>query len=179
MPGHNPARPSANLIAAGERLVSINIRPADPGDVDAILAFIRGLARYEHAEKEVVATTADLDAALFGANAKVHCLIAETGNTSVGCAIYFYNFSTWIGKYGIYLEDLFVEEAHRGAGAGLALMQALATIAIDEGCTRFEWSVLDWNQPSIDFYERLGAEAQSEWIGYRMSGDVLAQLAAL
>lgn len=155
------------------------VREATPDDLPDILEFIRGLARYEHAEDEVVATVDDLHAALFGENAKARCLIAELDTHSVGCAVFFYNFSTWTGQYGIYLEDLFVEEAHRGTGAGLALMRALAKIAVDEGCTRFEWSVLDWNQPSINFYERLGARAQPEWIGYRMAGDVLARLASL
>lgn len=155
------------------------VRPATRDDLAAILEFIRGLARYEKAEDQVVATVADLEAALFGANARVRCLVADANGESVGCAIFFYNYSTWTGKYGIYLEDLFVDEAHRGTGAGLALMQALAQIAVEEGCTRFEWSVLDWNQPSINFYERLGAEPQSEWIGYRMSGEVLTRLASL
>tara|TARA_Y100001934_G_scaffold120178_1_gene146952 strand:+ start:1142 stop:1621 length:480 start_codon:yes stop_codon:yes gene_type:complete len=159
--------------------VAPTVREAVPADLPDILEFIRGLARYERAEDEVVATVDDLEAALFGDNAKARCFIAGIDGKSVGCAVFFYNFSTWTGRYGIYLEDLFVEEAHRGTGAGLALMQALAKTAVDEGCTRFEWSVLDWNQPSIDFYERLGAEAQSEWIGYRMAGDVLARLASL
>ncbi len=155
----------------------IEIREAVPTDVDVILAFIRGLARYEKAEDEVVATTDDLADALFGQTAKTRCLIAESDGTAVGFALFFYNFSTWTGRYGIYLEDLFVDEEHRGTGAGFALMERLAQIAVSEGCTRFEWSVLDWNKPSIDFYESLGAEAQSEWIGYRMSGNALRQLA--
>mgnify|MGYP001205639294 CR=1 FL=1 len=155
------------------------VREATPADLPDILGFILGLARYEHAEDEVVTSIDDLDAAIFSGSARVRCLIAQSNGLSVGCAIFFYNFSTWTGKYGIYLEDLFVEEAHRGKGAGLALMRALANIAVEEGCTRFEWSVLDWNQPSIDFYEQLGAQAQSEWIGYRMAGDVLSRLASL
>ncbi len=153
------------------------VREAQPEDVGTILEFIRGLARYEKAEDEVVATTDDLTAALFGESAKSRCLIAEQDGESVGFALFFYNFSTWTGRYGIYLEDLFVAEEHRGTGAGFALMERLAQIAVEEGCSRFEWSVLDWNKPSIDFYEALGAEAQSEWIGYRMSGDALARLA--
>lgn len=156
----------------------MNVRDAKPDDVGAILEFIRGLARYEKAEDEVVATADDLHAALFGDNAKTRCLIAESDEgEAIGFALFFYNFSTWTGRYGIYLEDLYVDEAHRGTGAGFALMERLAQIAVAEDCSRFEWSVLDWNTPSIKFYEALGAEAQSEWIGYRISGDALKRLA--
>lgn len=162
--------------------MSISVRAATPDDLEVILAFIRGLARYEHAEDEVIATTADLNAALFAPAAKARCLIADRVDDAgrviepVGFALFFYNFSTWTGKYGIYLEDLFVEEKYRGTGAGFALMQRLAQIAIEEDCSRFEWSVLDWNTPSIAFYERLGAEPQSEWIGYRLAGEALRRL---
>lgn len=160
--------------------MSITVRQAVPDDIEAILDFIRGLARYEKAEDEVVATTADLHAALFGPAAKTRCLLAERsgeeGAEPVGFALFFYNFSTWTGKYGIYLEDLFVDAGHRGTGAGFALMERLAQIAIEEDCARFEWSVLDWNTPSIQFYDSLGAEPQSEWIGYRLSGDALRRL---
>jgi GNAT superfamily N-acetyltransferase len=154
------------------------VREARPGDVSTILKFIRGLARYENAADEVVATTGDLTEALFGDRARTRCLIAEDEGEAIGFALFFYNFSTWTGRSGIYLEDLFVEEAHRGTGAGFALMERLAQIAAEEGCPRFEWSVLDWNKPSIEFYEALGAEPQSEWIGYRLSGHALKRLAA-
>ena len=156
----------------------MTVRAARPGDVRAILRFIRGLARYEKAESEVVATIDDLSEALFGENARTRCLIAEDDGQAVGFALFFYTFSTWTGRYGIHLEDLFVEETHRGSGVGFALMERLAQIAVQEGCARFEWNVLDWNTPSIDFYEALGAEPLSEWIGYRLSGHALERLAA-
>ena len=157
--------------------MSIEVRDAGPDDTETILEFIRGLARYEHAEDEVVATPTDIKKALFGENAKARCLIAESEEQPVGFALFFYSFSTWTGKYGIYLEDLFVNEESRGKGAGMALMKRLAAIAVSEDCTRFDWSVLDWNQPSIDFYEWLGADPQSEWIAYRLSGNALHRLA--
>lgn len=158
-------------------MTGITIRDARIEDADLILAFIKGLARYEKAEHEVVATAADIRRAIFGEDARVRAVIGEVDGNAAGFALFFYNFSTWTGKYGIYLEDLFVEPEHRGAGLGKALLTHLARLAVDEGCTRFEWSVLDWNRPAIDFYEALGAEAQSEWIGYRLSGRALQALA--
>jgi len=159
-------------------MATINIRDARIEDAAQILAFIKGLAAYEKAPHEVIATVADIERALFGESARVRAVIGEVDQAPAGFALFFYNFSTWTGKYGIYLEDLFVLPEHRGAGLGKALLRHLAQIAVAEDCSRFEWSVLDWNEPAIGFYESLGAEAQSEWIGYRLSGEALAALAA-
>lgn len=159
-------------------MATITIRDARIEDAAQILAFIKGLAAYEKAPHEVIATVADIERALFGDNARVRAVIGELDQVPAGFALFFYNYSTWTGKYGIYLEDLFVLPEHRGAGLGKALLKHLAQIAVAEDCSRFEWSVLDWNEPAIGFYESLGAEAQSEWIGYRLSGEALARLAA-
>ena len=104
--------------------------------------------------------------------------MCRDGDIPIGFALYFYNFSTWLGRHGLYLEDLYVTPEHRGKGAGKALLQHLAGIAVAEGCGRFEWSVLDWNQPAIDFYESMGAKPQSEWVGYRLTGEALQALAS-
>ncbi len=154
------------------------IRRARINDVPQILAFIRELADYEREPDAVEATESDIEQALFGAGSTTHCLIAETPEGAVGFALYFYNFSTWTGKRGIYLEDLYVTPEARGRGAGKALLVALARKTVEEGCRRFEWSVLNWNTPSIEFYESLGARPMTEWIGYRVDGDALARLAA-
>jgi len=155
----------------------LNIRPATPDDVTKILWFIRQLAIYEKAEHEVHASEDQIHSALFGHDAHCGSLIAEVDGEAVGFALYFFNFSTWLGKPGLYLEDLFVMPESRGQGAGKALLKALAKIAVDRGCGRFEWSVLDWNTPAIDFYQSLGAEPQSEWIIYRTHGEALNRLA--
>lgn len=155
----------------------LTIRPANPTDVSQILWFIRQLAIYEKAEHEVHATAPQLHEALFGDSAHCGCLMAEMDDQPIGFALYFFNFSTWLGKPGLYLEDLFVMPESRGLGAGKALLQALAKVAVERGCGRFEWSVLDWNTPAIEFYESLGAKPQSEWIIYRTSGEALEQLA--
>ena len=154
------------------------IRTAVAADIPQILAFIRELAIYEKALPEVVATPAMLESALFGPGANVEALLCEQDGAAVGFAVYFFNFSTWLGRHGLYLEDLFVTPSARGAGAGRALLTYLAAEAVARGCGRFEWSVLDWNTPAIGFYESLGAVAQSEWIGYRLEGDALRRLAA-
>ncbi len=154
------------------------IREATSGDVPLILRFVRELAEYERALAEVTATEEMLLQTLFGSGAKAHCLICEQGEEAIGFALYFYNFSTWQGKYGIYLEDLYISPEYRGIGAGTALLQHIAKIAVAQGCGRFEWSVLDWNEPSIRFYESFGAQAMSEWIGYRLSGEALRNFAA-
>lgn len=156
----------------------LTIRPAIATDVAQILWFIRQLAIYEKAEHEVHATDAQLHEALFGERAHCGCLMAEIEGQAVGFALYFFNFSTWLGKPGLYLEDLFVMPESRGLGAGKALLKALAGVAVERGCGRFEWSVLDWNTPAIEFYESLGAKPQSEWIIYRTSGEALDKLAA-
>lgn len=157
---------------------ALHIRPATVGDADTILHFIRELAIYEKAEHEALATPAHIHRTLFGAQPRVFGLICERGGTPIGFAVYFFNYSTWQGQHGLYLEDLYVTPEQRGAGAGKALLQRLAHIALQHDCGRFEWSVLDWNTPSIHFYDSLGAKPQSEWIRYRMTGQALHDLAA-
>ena len=150
------------------------VRPALVSDVDRIHQLVCDLAAYENAAEEVRATPEQLRTALFGPAPAVFALVAEgPDGTVVGFALWFLNFSTWEGVHGIYLEDLFVEPEHRGSGLGKALLGALAEIAVDRGYARFEWWVLDWNRPSIDFYRRLGAVAMDEWTVYRLSGDAL------
>ncbi|GAA0374274.1 GNAT family N-acetyltransferase [Streptomyces blastmyceticus] len=165
------------------------IRPATPDDVPVIHAMIRELAEYERALEDVKATEEQLREVLFGADPAVFALIAESdepvagGGISagepVGFALWFRNFSTWTGTHGIYLEDLYVRPGARGAGHGKALLATLARICVDRGYQRFEWSVLDWNAPSIAFYKSLGAEPMDEWTVRRMSGEPLRTLAAL
>ena len=155
----------------------LRIRAATPADAPLILHFVRELAIYEKAEHEVLATPEHFLRVLFAEHPKVFGLICENAaGTAVGFAVYFFNFSTWQGRQGLYLEDLYVSPEHRGLGAGKALLQHLARIAVDNDCGRFEWSVLDWNTPAIDFYDSLGAQPQTEWIRYRLTG---AQLQAL
>ena len=155
----------------------LTLRPAIPTDVPQILAFIRELAEYERDADAVLATEADLLRDGFTEPRRFHCLMAQWAGNSAGFALYFYSYSTWAGHAGIYLEDLFVRPAYRGKGIGKALIAAVAAIAVAEGCPRFEWSVLDWNQPSIDFYHRIGAVMKSGWKGMRVSGDALTALA--
>ncbi len=154
-----------------------SITPATPADVPQILSFIRELAVYEREPDAVLATEADLHSALFGNAPKVFCLLCRDGEVALGFALYFYNFSTWLGRHGLYLEDLYVSPEHRGRGAGKQLLQHLAAIAVKEGCGRFEWSVLDWNQPAIDFYQSFGAEPMSDWTIYRLTGEALSNFA--
>lgn len=156
----------------------LSIRTAQESDLEQIMTFIRELAIYEKAEHEVVASLEDLRATLFGSQPKVFGLMCELGDQAVGFAVYFYNYSTWLGKHGIYLEDLYVTPEHRGLGAGKALLKRLAEIAVAEDCGRVEWSVLDWNEPAIQFYQSLGAGAQDEWTVYRMSGTALSEFAS-
>ncbi len=155
----------------------IAIRAATEADAALILRFIRELAIYEKAEHAVVTDESQLRQTLFGADAKAHALVCEMEGQPVGYAVYFFNYSTWLGKPGIYLEDLYVTPAQRGRGAGKALLKHVAAIAVQQGCGRYEWSVLDWNKPAIDFYEALGARPMSEWTIYRVSGDGLRHLA--
>lgn len=157
---------------------SLTITPARECDVDQMMQFIQDLADYEKEPDAVVATAADLHRELFAASPRVFAVLCWDGDEAVGFALYFFNYSTWLGRQGLYLEDLYVDPKHRGRGAGKALLTHLAQIAVAEGCGRFEWSVLDWNQPAIDFYESLGARPQSEWTTYRMTGDALAALGA-
>ena len=155
----------------------ISIRPATPADVPLIIRFIRELAEYEKAPEEAVATEQQLEQALFCDSPRVFSVICEVDGDSAGFALYFYNFSTWLGCHGLFLEDLYVTPDQRGAGAGKALLKHLARLAVKEGCGRFEWNVLDWNQPAIDFYEAFGAQPQSDWIGYRLAGEALSAFA--
>jgi GNAT superfamily N-acetyltransferase len=156
---------------------SLTIRRAAPADVPVVLAFIRELAVYEHLGHEVVATEADVHAALFGARSYAEVALACLDGQPVGFALYFHNFSTFVGKPGIYLEDLFVRPQARGRGAGKRLLAYLARTALERGCARLDWAVLDWNAPSIAFYRSLGAVDQSEWTTYRLDGPALARLA--
>ncbi|SEL70807.1 Ribosomal protein S18 acetylase RimI [Sphingomonas palmae] len=154
-----------------------DIRPATHADVATILRFIRELAVYEREPDAVEANESSLALALFGEHPAAEALIAEVAGESVGFALFFHNFSTWIGKRGLYLEDLYVTPDARGQGAGRALLAHLAAIALDRGCGRFEWSVLDWNTPAIDFYRKIGAVPMEEWTIQRVTGDALVQLA--
>lgn len=153
------------------------IRPATPADVGTILRLIRELAEFERAPDKAVATEALLHDALFGAPPAAEALIAEQNGAPVGMALFFHNFSTWTGLRGLYLEDLYVTPRARGSGVGTALLRHLAAIAVDRGCGRFEWAVLDWNTPAIDFYRSMGAELLDEWTVNRVSGDALLALA--
>ena len=152
--------------------------PAAADDVALLLRLIRALAEYERMSDQVVATEADLHDALFGARPVAEAVIASVGAEPVGFALWFYNYSTFLGRPGLYLEDLFVLPDWRGRGIGRALLQHLARVAVERGCGRMEWSVLDWNEPAIGFYRRLGAQAMNEWTVYRLTGDALARLAA-
>ncbi|MGQ8364066.1 N-acetyltransferase family protein [Glaciecola sp. 1036] len=156
---------------------NITIRDAVIDDTGTILHFIKELAIFEKAEDQVEATEDMIQEAVFSENSTVFALICESGSTPVGFAIYFHNYSTWQGKHGLYLEDLYVSPEYRGSGAGKALLKQLAKIAVEKGCGRFEWSVLDWNTPAIDFYESIGAVPKSEWIGYQLAGDALTSFA--
>lgn len=158
--------------------IDLAIRFATASDASTILSFIRGLARYEKLEHEVVADEAALHATLFGARPAAEVLLAELSGTPVGFALFFPSYSTFLARPGLYLEDLFVDPAARGRGVGLALMSALARIAVARNYGRFEWSVLDWNTPALDFYAALGAVPQSEWTVQRLVGPPLAALAA-
>lgn len=154
----------------------IHVRPADPADIALILRLVRELAEYEREPDAVVATEAMLHDALF-ARRVAEAVIAELDGAPVGFALFFHNFSTWTGKPGIYLEDLYVTPEARGAGAGKALLRHIAGLALDRDCGRFEWAVLDWNQPAIDFYRAMGAVGMEEWTIQRVTGDALARLA--
>jgi GNAT superfamily N-acetyltransferase len=155
----------------------ISIAPASEDDVPVILNFIRQLAEYEKLSHLVVATEANIHEHVFGPHSVAEVLLAYWNGQAVGFALYFRNFSTFLGQPGIYLEDLFVEPDFRGKGIGKALLIRLAQVAIERGYGRLDWSVLDWNAPSIEFYRRLGAVSQDAWTGYRLTGDALSRLA--
>ncbi|MDB5403106.1 MAG: hypothetical protein QOD93_1432 [Acetobacteraceae bacterium] len=157
--------------------MTTNIRPARPTDTPAILRLIRGLAEYERLLHEVTTTETELREALFGAVPRVHAFLAEVDQHPIGLALFYYTFNSFKCRPNIFLEDLFVDPAHRATGIGLALMQHLARLAVTEDCARIEWRVLNWNQPSIDFYHRLGAQPIQLWHTLLLSGEALASLA--
>ena len=153
------------------------IRPATAADVPIILELIRALATYERAPNDVTATEDGLSKVLFGEKPAAEVLLAFENETAVGFAVFFHNFSTWLGRPGLYLEDLFVRPEDRGKGYGRALLIHLAKIARDRGCGRMEWAVLDWNEPAIQFYRKLGAKSMDEWSVFRLTRDGIAKLA--
>ena len=166
------------LIQKSEMKVSeVMIREASIDDSSLILDFVKELARYENAEKEVIATVKDIEKNLFDHNTTTKAVICLSEGKPIGFAVYFLNFSTWLGRNGLYLEDLYISPKFRGYGAGKKLLKYLAVKALEYDCGRFEWSVLDWNEPAIKFYESIGAKPQSEWVGYRLQGQSLIDLA--
>jgi len=158
--------------------LAVRIDAATPADIPTILTLIRELAAFERLLDEVQATEQQLHDGLFGARPSAEVAMARVGTEVVGFALFFHNFSTFVGKPGLYLEDLFVRQQYRGHGCGEALLRYLARLALDRGCGRFEWSVLDWNQRAIDFYKNLGAVPLAEWTIFRVTGDALTRLAA-
>lgn len=156
----------------------LKIRPATREDAATIVDLITALAIYEREPDAVTATEADILRDGFGATPRFRCVIAEWEGQPAGFALWFYNYSTWQGRAGLYLEDLFVKPEFRGKGIGKALLLHLAKVASDENCGRFEWSVLDWNTPAIEFYESLGAKLHREWLRMRVEGDALSKLAS-
>lgn len=159
-------------------MMALTIRPAQPQDVPAILSLIRALAEYEKLLDEVTATEAALRDSLFGERPYAEAIIAWDRDEAVGFALYFHNYSTFLARPGIYLEDLFVRSAYRGRGLGTELLARVARVAVERGCARMEWSVLDWNAPALAFYRSLGARPLKEWIVNRVAGDTLQSLAA-
>ena len=156
----------------------VRIEKATADDVGEILAMIRGLAEYERLADRVVATEAGLRESLFGPNPAAEVVFAKVGAQNVGFALFFHNYSTFLGQRGLYLEDLFVKPEHRGRGCGRALLSHLASLALERRCGRLEWSVLDWNAPAIAFYESLGAVALDDWTVFRVTDEKLRDLAA-
>jgi len=157
--------------------VTVTIRSARPDDVPTILGFVRELAAFEKEPEAVVSTEALMQEALFGAHPAAEALIAEIDGACVGMAVFYHTFSTWTGVRGIWLDDLYITPNARGAGAGSALLRELAGVAVDRGCARFEWWVLDWNTPAVELYRRIGAEAMDAWTVQRVSGEALTTLA--
>lgn len=153
------------------------LRFATPDDVPTIMRFVRELAEFEREADKVVATEELLHEAMFGERPAAEAVIAERDGEPLGMALFFHNFSTWTGWRGLYLEDLYVTPAARGQGVGAALLRHLAGIAVDRGCTRFEWAVLNWNTKAIEFYKAMGAEPMDDWTVNRVSGPALAKLA--
>jgi len=166
-----------DTIVTMEDVAYFQIRPAREQDVPIILELIRDLAAYERAPDEVSATEEQLVDVLFGQKPAAEVLLAFEGESPAGFAVYFYNFSTWLSRPGLYLEDLFVKPERRGKGYGRALLVELAKIARDRGCGRMEWAVLDWNEPAIKFYRALGAKPMDEWTVFRLTREDIAKLA--
>ncbi len=160
-----------------DRVSDVAVRPARPEDVAEVVAMIRELAAYERVPEAAQATDRLLHASLFGPDARVFCHIAEQDGQTVGFALWFVNFSTWLGRHGIYLEDLYVRPTARGRGAGRGLVGALAQICVNRGYRRLDWTVLDWNEPARQFYDGLGARALPEWVPYRLCDDALRRVA--
>ena len=158
--------------------MQLRIRDAVRADLPKILQFIKDLAEYEKAPNEVVLSISDLEQSLFGTNPQVYCLIAELENEVTGFAVWHLNYSTWLGKHGIYLEDLYIDPKYRGQGHGKALLRKLAQICVERGYKRLQWWVLDWNQSAINFYKSIGAEPMDQWTVFRVSGSSLEKLAA-
>jgi GNAT superfamily N-acetyltransferase len=179
-PGQGASTPSprAAMTAPPTAPPRFTIRPAQPADAALVLSFVRKLADYERLTGEVQASEADLRAALFGPRPSAEVVLAEQDGRAVGFALFFHTFSTFVGKPGLWLEDIFVDPEVRGRGCGRALMAHLARLAVERDCGRFEWSVLNWNEPSIAFYRGLGAQAMDAWTGFRLSGEKLERLAA-
>ena len=157
--------------------MAATIRNATPADIGGMFALMYELAEFEKLTHLFVATEDGLRDALFGARPSAEALVAEDGGKLVGYALFFHNFSTFLGRRGLYLEDLYVQPSQRGSGLGTALLRRLAALAVERGCGRFEWTVLDWNQPAIDFYKSVGGEFLDEWRNVRLSGEALTQLA--
>jgi GNAT superfamily N-acetyltransferase len=164
-------------ISSKTRIPGFEIRIAKKGDALLILSFIKALAEYEKLSEMVTATVSDIEKYIFSDKPVAEVIIGEYEGTPVGFALYFYNFSTFLGKPGIYLEDLYVHESMRGKGFGKELLKYIAKLAVDKGYGRFEWNVLDWNTPSIEFYKSLGAEIKKEWLLNRVTGEALKKLA--
>lgn len=154
-----------------------SIDPVTPAEVPLLLALVRELAEFEHLAHEAVATEAELHDGLFGPHANAEAVLARADGAVVGFALWFHNFSTFVGRRGLYLEDLYVRPEQRGKGHGAALLAHVAAVAVERGCGRFEWAVLDWNRRAIDFYEAMGARPMSDWTVFRLTGEPLAALA--
>lgn len=179
----DPAGPSGRQTSAKDRSVNaeptpeLRIQPATREDVPVILRLTRGIAEYERLAHEVVATEEILLESLFGPRPAAEVLIGYVGDEPVGFAVYFQNFSTFLGRPGLYLEDVFIVPEHRRHGFGRRLMKRVARIAVERGCRRMEWSVLDWNEPALNLYDRIGARRMNEWVSYRLAGDALRRFA--
>ncbi len=156
----------------------IQIRKATAEDAPLIFQFIKELAVYEKMESDVVATVESITGSIFSPESTTHSLICTVDGEPVGYAVYFFNYSTWLGKHGIYLEDLYITPKFRHLGAGRKILKYLAAYAVEKGCGRFEWAVLDWNEPAIQFYRSVGATSQDEWVIYRLTGQALHDFAA-